>query len=82
MCIKRGGGGGGGEGGGGGGGGGGVPITKSCLVSDKYRSEVALKIDIVKDRFLPFHIKKRYKEIFLYFIALKTKMCMLSNCPP
>ena len=25
-------------------------ITKSSLVSDKYRSEVALKIDAVKDR--------------------------------
>ena len=27
-----------------------IQITKSCLVSDKYCSEVALKIDTVKDR--------------------------------
>ena len=27
-----------------------VQITKTCLVSDKYRSEVALKIDKVKDQ--------------------------------
>ena len=32
----------------GGGGGGGFQITKSYLLSDKYRSEVALKIDTVK----------------------------------
>ena len=30
--------------------GGGLQITKSCLVSDKYHSEVALKIDTVKDQ--------------------------------
>ena len=28
----------------------GIQITKSCLVSDKYCSEVALKIDTVKDQ--------------------------------
>ena len=35
---------------------------KSCLVNYKYRSEVALKIDTVKDRFLPFQVKKQCKE--------------------
>ena len=29
---------------------GGFQITKNCLVIDKYRSEVAIKIDTVKDR--------------------------------
>ena len=29
---------------------GGVQITKCCLVGDKYHSEVALKIETVKDR--------------------------------
>ena len=49
-------------------------------VSDKYRSEVTLKIDTVKDRFLPFQVKKLYKEakkLFSMIYCLKTKISML-----
>ena len=50
----------------------GYQITKSCLVHDKYRSVVALKIDTVKVHFLPFQVKKRCKEA--------TKLFSMSHC--